>query len=217
MADCFDDTDMPVAVDDIAVVEEFELNLSKKKKKKKKKAPEEEVIDDAVVASETPWAESDRDYSYTEMLERVFALLRERNPGISTRKRHTMPPPQMVRVGTRKTMWANFAPICQLMRRQNEHVQSFMLAELGTEGSLDGDAPLPHYTQTKHTAPPTTPHGTKRPMPGGGGVLCVAFHLFAHPLTGNQRLVVKGRYVHRQIESLLKKYIMEYVSCHMCR
>jgi translation initiation factor 2 subunit 2 len=36
-------------------------------------------------------------------------------------------------------------------------------------------------------------------------------------LDGNQRLVVKGRYVHRQIESLLKKYIMEYVSCHMCR
>lgn len=168
MADCFDDTDA-IGMGDIEVVEEFALDLSKKKKKKKKKPVEDAVV--KATDSAIPWAESDRDYSYTEMLERVFNLLRERNPGISTRKRHTMPPPQMVRVGTRKTMWANFAPICMLMRRQNEHVQSFMLAELGTEGSLDG----------------------------------------------NQRLVVKGRYVPKQIESLLKKYIMEYVSCHMCR
>ncbi len=48
------------------------------------------------------------------MLERVFSLLREKNPNLAVRKRHVMPPPQLVRVGTRKTMWANFAQICQL-------------------------------------------------------------------------------------------------------
>jgi translation initiation factor 2 subunit 2 len=72
-----------------------------------------------------------------------------------------MPPPQLLRVGTRKTMWANFAQICQLMHRQPEHVMSFLLAELGQEGSIDGSS----------------------------------------------RLVIKGRYQQKQVESLLKKYI----------
>jgi translation initiation factor 2 subunit 2 len=181
MADCFDDTDMPIEDINGEVVaadeddEDFSLNLMRKKKKKKKKKPiEEEVADmtlNAAASDKKAWIGTDRDYAYTEMLERVFDLLRERNPGISTRKRHVMPPPQLVRVGTRKTMWANFNTISQLMHRQNEHVMSFVLAELGTEGSIDG----------------------------------------------NQRLVVKGRYVPKQIESLLKKYIMEYVTCHMCR
>jgi len=82
-----------------------------------------------------------------------------------------MPPPKVSRVGTRKTMWDNFAPICQVMHRSTSHVEKFVLAELGTEGSIDG----------------------------------------------NQRLVIKGRYVPKQIESLLKKYITEYVTCQMCK
>ena len=105
------------------------------------------------------------------MLERMFRLLREKNPNLATKKRHTMAPPQLARVGTRKTMWSNFPQICATMHRQLEHVKEFLLAELGTEGSIDG----------------------------------------------NQRLVIKGRYVSKQIESLLKKYIVEYVTCHMCR
>jgi translation initiation factor 2 subunit 2 len=36
-------------------------------------------------------------------------------------------------------------------------------------------------------------------------------------LDGSMRLILKGRYVPKQAESLLKKYIMEYVTCHMCR
>jgi translation initiation factor 2 subunit 2 len=176
MADCFDDTDMPVEDIDGTIIkdddgEDFALTLMKKKKKKKKKKVVEEEQTTQDSASSTPWVDSDRDYSYTEMLERVVDLLRERNPGIATKKRHVMPPPQLIRVGTRKTMWANFNPISQTMHRQNEHVMSFVLAELGTEGSIDG----------------------------------------------NNRLVVKGRYVPKQLESLLKKYIMEYVTCHMCR
>ena len=57
------------------------------------------------------------------------------------------------------------------MHRQPEHVQSFFLAEMGTDGSIDG----------------------------------------------NIRLVIKGRFQPKQVESLLKKYIVEYVTCHMCR
>lgn len=170
--------------------------LKKKKKKKKAVVAEEEdkestpepvqggaaaeaVVEveskgESVSVSSSPavaWANSDRDYNYTELLERVFSLLREKNPNLAERKRHAMPPPLLHRIGTRKTMWANFAQICSLMHRQPEHVMSFVLAELGTEGSIDG----------------------------------------------SQRLVIKGRYMPKQTESLLKKYIVEYVTCHMCR
>lgn len=159
----------PVVADE-AVEEdaEFSLDLTKKKKKKKPKA-ETAVADEN--STNIAVDDEDRDYNYTELLDRVFNLLREKNPNLSVRKRHVMPPPQLLRVGTRKTMWANFAQICQLMHRQPEHVMSFLLAELGQEGSIDGSS----------------------------------------------RLVIKGRYQQKQVESLLKKYIVEYVTCHMCR
>merc|ERR1712157_653242 len=36
-------------------------------------------------------------------------------------------------------------------------------------------------------------------------------------IDGNQRLVIRGKYVPKYIESLLRKYILEYVTCQMCR
>ena len=128
----------PVAsVDEVKPVgedapEEFSMDLSLKKKKRKPKqaATEEATAEDSTITPVQSSAASsaaplevgilaageseDRDYNYTEMLERVFSLLHEKNPNLSVRKRHVMPPPQLVRVGTRKTMWSNFAQICQL-------------------------------------------------------------------------------------------------------
>ena len=170
----------PDVDDDNADTDEFSLSLMKRKKKKPKakKAADDTAAADALDAESadamgvlpSSIQNPERDYNYTELLERVFSLLHEKNPALSTRKRYSMPPPQLVRVGTRKTMWTNFAQICALMHRQPEHVMSFLLAELGTDGSIDG----------------------------------------------NQRLVIKGRYQPKQAESLLKKYIVEYVTCHMC-
>eukprot|EP00808_Paulinella_micropora_P010528 g31315.t1 len=160
-------------------LEDFKKLLATKKKKKKKKAVAgeggEDTTQDDTLGPTTEkgdsWAGTDRDYTYTEMLDRVFNLLREKNPNLSLRKRHKMPPPNLVKVGTKKIMWTNFAPSCQAMHRAISHVEKFVFAELGTEGSIDG----------------------------------------------NQRLIIKGRYVAKQIESLLKKYIIEYVTCHMCK
>mmetsp|Transcript_23573 Transcript_23573/g.75656 ORF Transcript_23573/g.75656 Transcript_23573/m.75656 type:complete len:94 (-) Transcript_23573:236-517(-) len=36
-------------------------------------------------------------------------------------------------------------------------------------------------------------------------------------IDGTQRLVIRGKYVPKYIESLLRKYIIEYVTCQMCR
>jgi translation initiation factor 2 subunit 2 len=178
--------------------EEFSLSLKKKKKKKSKKSSTLDDEDSTSLASTTdgsissstastssanastaaggvPSTTSDGipidEYTYTDLLERVYSLLQELNPNLTTRKRHVMPPPQLARIGTRKTMWSNFAAAAQVMRRNLEHLMAFVLSELGTEGSIDG----------------------------------------------SNRLVIKGRYQSKQIESLLKKYIVEYVTCHMCR
>jgi translation initiation factor 2 subunit 2 len=70
------------------------------------------------------------------------SLLHENNPELSERSRITLKPPQLMRMGTRKTVWANFQEICKLMKRSPEHVFSFVVAELGTEGSVDGNQRL---------------------------------------------------------------------------
>ena len=108
-------------------------------------------------------------YPYLTLLQRIMTKLQTNNPELGERKRHTMKPPQLMRVGTKKTLWVNFAEICHLMSRPAEHVLAFTLAELGTEGSIDG----------------------------------------------NSRLVIRGKYVPKVIESLLRKYISEYVTCMM--
>jgi len=45
---------------------------------------------------------------------------------------------QVAREGTKKTVFTNFMELNKSMNRQPEHVQQFLLAELGTSGSLDG-------------------------------------------------------------------------------
>ncbi|XP_024367688.1 eukaryotic translation initiation factor 2 subunit beta [Physcomitrium patens] len=90
-----------------------------------------------------PWEGTDRDYKYEELLGRVFNILRENNPELSAERRRTiMRPPQVLREGTKKTVFANFMDLCKTMHRQPEHVMAFLLAELGTSGSLDGQQRL---------------------------------------------------------------------------
>lgn len=111
------------------------------------------------------------DYSYSDLLDRVVGILHSQNPDLIEKKRRNMKPPQLTRAGTKKTLWVNFQEICTMMQRPPDHVHQFFMAELGTEGSIDG----------------------------------------------NHRLVIRGKYVPKYIESLLRKYIVEYVTCQMCR
>ncbi|PWA50061.1 Translation initiation factor IF2/IF5 [Artemisia annua] len=90
-----------------------------------------------------PWEGTDRDYKYEELLGRVFHILREHNPELAgDRRRTVMRPPQVLREGTKKTVFANFMELCKSMHRQPEHVMTFLMAELGTSGSLDGQQRL---------------------------------------------------------------------------
>lgn len=165
------------------------LDLSKKKKKKKKKAATSDTKEDSPEAAgddslqrtllqredeaqERPDPFDRRgEYTYEELLDRVVHLLHANNPDLVDKKRRNIKPPQLTLLGSKKTLWINFQEICTMMQRSPEHVFQFFMAELGTEGSIDG----------------------------------------------NQRLVIRGKYVPKYIESLLRKYVVEYVTCEMCR
>ncbi|XP_061366787.1 eukaryotic translation initiation factor 2 subunit beta-like [Gastrolobium bilobum] len=104
---------------------------------------EEDEADDVSLQPRYPWEGSDRDYEYEELLGRVFNILRENNPELAgDRRRTVMRPPQVLREGTKKTVFVNFMDLCKTMHRQPDHVMAFLLAELGTSGSLDGQQRL---------------------------------------------------------------------------
>jgi len=172
--------------DEAAFEADFDLSLKKKKKKKKKKVRTEDdtalakELEDSVASasgaamtgSGLPWDGSDRDYTYEELLDRVFGILRKFNPELTGEKRRTvMKPPQVLREGTKKTVFANFIELCKAMHRQPDHVLGYLMGELGTSGSLDG----------------------------------------------TQRLIVKGRFLPKAFEGVLRKYFNEYVLCHACK
>lgn len=132
-----------------AVDDTFDLGMKKKKKKKteinellkdNKENEEVENADDNVIT----WGGSDRDYTYDELLNRVFDIILEKNPDMAAgrKPKFVMRPPQVLRVGTKKTSFANFTEICKTLHRQPKHLLDFLLAELGTSGSVDGNSQL---------------------------------------------------------------------------
>lgn len=83
-----------------------------------------------------------RDYHYTELLGRFYQMLYASHPSLSggdQRKRYVIAPPKIFREGSKRTVFANVLEICKKMHRQPEHVIQFMLAELGTSGSVGGE------------------------------------------------------------------------------
>eukprot|EP00240_Pyramimonas_obovata_P015230 CAMPEP_0118921310 /NCGR_PEP_ID=MMETSP1169-20130426/649_1 /TAXON_ID=36882 /ORGANISM="Pyramimonas obovata, Strain CCMP722" /LENGTH=281 /DNA_ID=CAMNT_0006862023 /DNA_START=79 /DNA_END=924 /DNA_ORIENTATION=- len=144
------------SLDDAGEPAEGDLgDLSLKKKKKKKPLDldgledlEQDDVDEKENApsksdSGLPWDGSTRDYHYDELLGRVFGILRANNPELAGEKQKTiLKPPQVLREGTKKTVFVNFMELCKTMHRQPDHVMGYLHAELGTSGSLDGQQRL---------------------------------------------------------------------------
>jgi len=78
---------------------------------------------------------------YDQLLKRFFTLLHTQHPdlaGDGRSKMYKIPPPQVLREGNKKSIFANLPEICRKMKRQPEHVIQYLFAELGTSGSVDG-------------------------------------------------------------------------------
>lgn len=139
--------------------DDLNFDFAKKKKKKKKVITFEEENErlgdenagdgddagqvgdnhDGIQMDGSIWLDSDRDYTYDELIDHVFSIIRANNPELNAgeKKRFVLKPPTVLRVGTKKTSFANFLEICKLVHRQPKHMQAFLLAELGTSGSVD--------------------------------------------------------------------------------
>ncbi|CAH8675580.1 unnamed protein product [Schistosoma rodhaini] len=135
-----------------------ELNFSDKKKKRKFKPIE---VDENGVCELNNTSElivrDSSGYDYETLLTRVFAQLGDLNPElVSDQKRKlVMVPPQMARVGTKKTLFVNFSTICRSLMRDQSHLTTYILTELGTQGSVDANGALlirGRYT-SKHMEP----------------------------------------------------------------
>ena len=97
--------------------------FGKKKRSKKKKTAFEDFEDliqegDAPATEEAQheeaWLSSNRDYTYSELLTRVFQILRQKNPEIRGEKRtYTIVPPAVSREGTKKTAFSNILDIAK--------------------------------------------------------------------------------------------------------
>ncbi|PWW73786.1 hypothetical protein C7212DRAFT_284224 [Tuber magnatum] len=118
-------------------------------------------------------AASTVDLTYPLLLTRFFTLLRSQHPDLAGdgRRSYKIPPPQVLREGNKKTIFANISDICKRMKRGDEHVTQFLFAELGTSGSVDG----------------------------------------------SKRLVIRGKFQQKQLENVLRRYILEYVTCRTCK
>lgn len=103
--------------DEGLVEDSFDLDMdfskTKKKKKTKKKDLDDFIAEDEkkkaedrenVEDSQTAWFGEDRDYTYDELLTRVFDIMRDKNPDMVAGKKQkfVMRPPQVVRIGTKK-------------------------------------------------------------------------------------------------------------------
>jgi translation initiation factor 2 subunit 2 len=77
---------------------------------------------------------------YKELLDRAYSLINEKNPSCLSNlgKNFSIIPPQVVKDGSKKTMFVNIEIFAKKLNRDLEHFVTFILAELSTTGSLDG-------------------------------------------------------------------------------
>lgn len=62
---------------------------------------------------EADWVDSDRDYTYEELLDRIFKILHQNNLELAGEKKYTIAPPQVTREGTKKSVFSNLVEICK--------------------------------------------------------------------------------------------------------
>jgi len=137
-----------------ADLRKFDPTKKKKKKERREKPVEFVVSGTGSVPLPTTeglepesWIKDDvssgkeRDYIYAELLKRLYDRISSRNDDPSGQRRH-IDPPEVGRVGTKRVAWINFYGNCKSINRQPAQVLDFVLAELGTTGSIAADNKL---------------------------------------------------------------------------
>jgi len=94
-----------------ALADAIDVDFSQLKKKKTKKTKLPELEEGQPVPVQEVDTSGEPDYSYDELLQRVYVIIAEKNPEMVSgeKKKFMMKPPQVMRAGTKKTAFANFA------------------------------------------------------------------------------------------------------------
>ncbi|KAJ2992022.1 hypothetical protein NUW58_g2314 [Xylaria curta] len=144
--------DGEAAADESNVVGGIDLSLKKKKKKKVKTDDEFAAKIAALDLDKEGGEKSDEQagdpekgtgiwqhdqntpITYNLLLGRFFDLLAEKNPdhAATGSRSYKIPPPQCLREGNKKTIFANIEDITKRMKRSSEHVTAYLFTELGT-------------------------------------------------------------------------------------
>ena len=106
-----------------------------------KKPQEEKEPEGDFQAGTGIWShDSTQPIPYSLLASRFFSLVQSHHPDLlsSGTKSYKIPPPQCLREGNRRTIFANISDIAKRMKRSDDHVMQFLFAELGTSGSVDG-------------------------------------------------------------------------------
>eukprot|EP01060_Flectonema_neradi_P026855 TRINITY_DN362_c10_g1_i1.p1 TRINITY_DN362_c10_g1~~TRINITY_DN362_c10_g1_i1.p1 ORF type:complete len:257 (+),score=61.43 TRINITY_DN362_c10_g1_i1:50-820(+) len=120
---------------DYETLEDFYAALKTMKKKKR-------TTHETVSAGAVDWdalQTQDRVYTYQEILSRVYERIKANNPQLGVKTVHKIRPPNVVRDGTKRVAFTNFAEICKSLNRSQEHVFNYTVTELGTSGNIDGN------------------------------------------------------------------------------
>ena len=113
--------------------EMFNLSKKKKHKKDKEKKNKKENIEEINKDYDPPT------YTYQTMLERVYSSM---NPEDRKENSKKITAPIINRINSKKIVWPNFNECCLSINRDKEHLQQYILCELNTEGSIDGNSYL---------------------------------------------------------------------------
>lgn len=122
-----------------------DIVLSKPKNKKEKKKKDKAKEGNTAKANEEEKKENDafkniNGYSYEFLLERIYKLIRQVHPDISSDKTSIrFPKPQINAVGKNKGCWMNFGDFAKILNRPIDHLFKFILGELGVEGTIGAD------------------------------------------------------------------------------
>jgi translation initiation factor 2 subunit 2 len=90
-----------------------------------------------------------KEYEYSEMLELIYLKMRKRRMAGTAGGREGGPqtrfvvvPPQVVKLGSKKSGFVNFGKVCEQIGREPAHIKRYLEVELGASGTMDGQGVL---------------------------------------------------------------------------
>jgi len=121
-------------------IEAFEKCLEKKKPKERDqgKSRGKALYDMQKNQFSEPNSSTQGFVPYFTLLESGYEQLQENNPKMKSNARCRILPPNVNLSGRKKTLYTNMKETAEQLNREFDHLKSFLFAELGTTGNVDG-------------------------------------------------------------------------------